>query len=557
VRLFVERVRSLLPKFSLDASVTPAVVDICRRLDGLPLAIELAAARVPALGVDGVRERLDERFRILTGGSRVAPRRHQTLRAALDWSHSLLSDEERAVYRRLGIFVGSFSLESAQQLAADDELDEWAALEALNSLVDKSLVMAEGAVRPRYRLLESTREHALEQLASARETDRWMALHARATLSALQAAIHERRTDQVLAEMGNVRIAYRWAHDAGEAELAVGLATLPAMALAVEGAVEESRERLLEVEPLVDDSVPKRIVALYWQWLGRIGLGGRLPASRCFQAFRRAEQMFVALGNDRHVHACRRQLAEALLDVGDLDGARACLAGAKAIEAPGWPVADTMRRLRVEGLCSAQAGRFDEALQTSERALEMAQGAAIDRYEVVLLEDIARMHLERGDPVEAARRYRALAERARPMQNGGFILAKALTGLVAALTAADDLDAAADLLHQSLPAIARSGNVLADVDVFASLIARRGDLALAACLLTASDRFRDRVETRRVPIVQRCRDEVATQIAEQATPELAAEWRRVGESMSEADVVRSIAASLAAARTAGRGGKKA
>jgi predicted ATPase len=198
VRLFVERVRSLLPAFALDDAVTPGVVDICRRLDGLPLAIELAAARVPTLGVDGVRERLDERFRILTGGSRVATRRHQTLRAALDWSHSLLSDEERPVYRRLGIFVGSFSLESAQQLAADEEIDEWAALEALNSLVDKSLVMAEGgSARPRYRLLESTREHALEQLASAGETDRWMALHARATLAALQAAIRERRTDQV------------------------------------------------------------------------------------------------------------------------------------------------------------------------------------------------------------------------------------------------------------------------------------------------------------------------------------------------------------------------
>jgi ATP/maltotriose-dependent transcriptional regulator MalT len=215
-----------------------------------------------------------------------------------------------------------------------------------------------------------------------------------------------------------------------------------------------------------------------------------------------------------------------------------------------------MRRLRVEGLCSAQAGRFDEALQTSERALEMAQGAVIDRYEVVLLEDIARMHLERGDPIEAARRYRALAERARPMQNGGFTLAKALTGLIAALTAAHELDAAADLLQQSLPAIARSGNVAAYVDVFASLVARRGDLALAACLLTASDRFRERVETQRVPIVQRCRDEVATQVAEQATPELAAEWRRVGEAMSEADVVRGIAASLAtAARNPGRNSK--
>jgi predicted ATPase/DNA-binding winged helix-turn-helix (wHTH) protein len=409
VRLFVERVRALLPRFELTEAESGPVVEICRRLDGLPLAIELAAARVPVLGVAGVRDRLGERFRILTGGSRVAPKRHQTLRAALDWSLGLLDDAERATYRRLGAFVGDFSLESAQELAADDGIAAWAVLEHLSSLVDKSLVIAEGDMRPRYRMLESTREHALEQLAAANETDRWIRRHAETTVHALERAIAQRRTDLVLAETANVRSAYEWACESGHNAAAVALATLPSMVIAVDGAVQEARQRLLDVEPRVDDSLPRELVAQYWQWVGRIGLDGRLPSARCVEAFRRAEALFIELKNQRHVHACRRQLAEALLDAGDLEGAAEALRRAREMETDQWPLADRMRRLRVEACCTP-VGQHEEALQTSTLALEMAQMASIDRYELVLLDDIARMHLESGTADEAAVRYRALAD---------------------------------------------------------------------------------------------------------------------------------------------------
>ena len=119
------------------------------RLDGIPLAIELAAARVPLLGIEGVRAKLDERFRMLTAGARVVLRRHQTLRAALEWSHALLTEEERIVFRRLGVFAGGFTLESAQRVADDENIDAWDVLEHLGALVDKSLVLAEGEPVPR------------------------------------------------------------------------------------------------------------------------------------------------------------------------------------------------------------------------------------------------------------------------------------------------------------------------------------------------------------------------------------------------------------------------
>ena len=163
----------------------PAVIEICQRLDGIPLAIELAAARLPLLGVEGLRARLDERFNVLTAGSRVVLRRHQTLRATLEWSHGLLTPDEQTVFRRLGVFAGSFTLEAAQHVASDDRIDAWAALDHLGTLVDKSLVLAEGDPVPRYRLLETTRAYALERLAEAGETERMLRRHAEALLALL------------------------------------------------------------------------------------------------------------------------------------------------------------------------------------------------------------------------------------------------------------------------------------------------------------------------------------------------------------------------------------
>lgn len=167
VELFVARAQGVDPSFALTPAHAPAVIEICRRLDGIPLAIELAAARLPLLGLEGLPARLDERFNILTAGARVVLRRHQTLRSTLEWSYGLLTPEEQTVFRRLGIFAGSFTLEAAQHVASDGRIDAWTALDHFGALVDKSPVLAVGDPVPRYRLLETTRAHALERLAEA------------------------------------------------------------------------------------------------------------------------------------------------------------------------------------------------------------------------------------------------------------------------------------------------------------------------------------------------------------------------------------------------------
>jgi len=173
VALFEARVQSADPRFALTEGNVAAATDICRHLDGIPLAIELAAARMPLLGLEGLRGRLNERLRVLAGGPRRALARHQTLRAALEWSYGLLTPEQQTVFRRLGVFAGSFPLEAAQQVAADENIDRWAVLEDLGALIDKSLVVVEpeDLGEPRYRLLETMRHYALDCLAAAGDAD--------------------------------------------------------------------------------------------------------------------------------------------------------------------------------------------------------------------------------------------------------------------------------------------------------------------------------------------------------------------------------------------------
>ena len=230
VALFVTRAQEADPRTIFDASNLEAAAAICRALDGLPLAIELAAARVSTLGLRAVRDRLDARFKLLTGGARATLRRHQTLRAALEWSHGLLNEAERLVFRRLGVCAGGFTMELAQAVAGDEHLDDWAVLESLSALVDKSLVVAESGEPPRYRLLETTRAFAIERLAVAGETASLLRRHAQALydyllpLAARHYSLSLAEMQRGHAELDNLRAALDWAVSSeGDRTLAYGL----------------------------------------------------------------------------------------------------------------------------------------------------------------------------------------------------------------------------------------------------------------------------------------------------------------------------------------------
>jgi predicted ATPase/DNA-binding winged helix-turn-helix (wHTH) protein len=179
VELFVERAAECLGGFELTDEDAPIVAEICRKLDGIPLAIELAAVRVESFGVRGLATHLDDRLRLLTSGRRTGPPRHRTLRAALDWSYDVLSDPERAVLRRLGVFTGGFTLDAACAVVSDPGRLKGDLIDAVAELAEKSLAAVETTeTEPRLRLLETTRAYALERLAESEERETIARRHA-------------------------------------------------------------------------------------------------------------------------------------------------------------------------------------------------------------------------------------------------------------------------------------------------------------------------------------------------------------------------------------------
>jgi predicted ATPase/DNA-binding SARP family transcriptional activator len=224
VRLLADRARAVRPDFTVDETTAPAVIHVCRALDGMPLAIELAAARLRTMSLDQVVTRLDDRFRLLTGGSRMALPRHQTLRAVVDWSWDLLDDDERVLLRRLAIFSGGATLEAVEQVCAGDDGTKDRVLDLLTSLVDKSLVLLVG---DRYRLLETIKAYGRERLVAAGEADRVRdAFVDWCTRLAATAEPHLRRAEQLYwldvleADHDNLHAAVRAAIAAGDAAAA-------------------------------------------------------------------------------------------------------------------------------------------------------------------------------------------------------------------------------------------------------------------------------------------------------------------------------------------------
>ncbi|MFG2247960.1 BTAD domain-containing putative transcriptional regulator [Spirillospora sp. NPDC048823] len=231
VRLLRDRASAVRKDLAADAPTLSTMVRVCRALDGMPLAIELAAARLRTMSLDQLANRLDDRFRLLTGGSRTALPRHRTLRAVVDWSWELLTDAERTVLRRLSVFAGGASLEAAERVCGGDTVEREEVLELLTALTEKSLLVAEGGGAPRYRMLGTVKEYAAHRLAEARESDLARRAHlAYFTELAETAEPRLRRAEQMTwlaaldADHDNIGSAMRGALAAGEAQAAMRLA---------------------------------------------------------------------------------------------------------------------------------------------------------------------------------------------------------------------------------------------------------------------------------------------------------------------------------------------
>jgi predicted ATPase/class 3 adenylate cyclase/DNA-binding CsgD family transcriptional regulator len=232
IELFIDRARHARPDFAVSDDNAAAVAEICGRLDGLPLAIELAAARVRALSLAEILDSLHDRFRLLTGGARTAVHRQQTLRASVDWSHALLTEPERVLFRRLAVFLGGFDLDAAQAVAGGGEVERFQVLDQLTLLVDKSLVVAdESGRRTRYRLLETVRQYAAEKLGESGGADAVRSRHRDyytamgAVLDAPGGRDYEELIEQAETEIDNLRAAFGWSRENADVELALALAS--------------------------------------------------------------------------------------------------------------------------------------------------------------------------------------------------------------------------------------------------------------------------------------------------------------------------------------------
>jgi predicted ATPase/class 3 adenylate cyclase len=231
VRLFSERAEQAGGAVELDDETAATVAQLCRRLDGIPLAIELAAARTRMMSPQEIAARLDERFRLLTGGSRTAVERHQTLRRAVEWSYDLLDERDRTVLDRLGVFAGGFTLEAAEVVVGDDNIAPYDVLDSVAQLVDKSLVVAEREHHDtRYRLLETIRTYALERLDEAGATDlmrrrhaTWCAGFIADVSQGVRGPDEAAWLGRVRVEVDNIRAALTWATGADDADLSLSL----------------------------------------------------------------------------------------------------------------------------------------------------------------------------------------------------------------------------------------------------------------------------------------------------------------------------------------------
>ncbi len=220
VSLFIDRARQVRPDFAITAANAPAVTQICHDLDGIPLGIELAAARVRMLAPEQISRALSDRFHLLTGGARTVLPRHQTLQASIEWSHELLPDGERTLLRRLSVFAGGWTLDAAEQVCPSGGIDRYDVLDLLTGLVDKSLVTTdEHGTQTRYHLLQTVREYATARLADAGEVDslrdRHLAYHLTLVETAEPHVLGAGRDDPILhslaTELPNLRVALEWA----------------------------------------------------------------------------------------------------------------------------------------------------------------------------------------------------------------------------------------------------------------------------------------------------------------------------------------------------------
>jgi len=458
IRLFADRAAAVRPGFVLDAGNAAAVVRLCRTLDGMPLAIELAAARVGALSVEQIAARLGDRFQLLASGIRTAPVRQQTLRAAVDWSYELLTEPEQVLLRRLAVFSG-WNLEMAEQVCGDEAIPADQVLDLLAALIDKSLVTLDAELEndARYRLLDTIREYATSRLNASgegpeirrRHRDYMLALTEGITAVAFvrgappwpaRVAMYRR----VLAERGNSRLALAACEESGDAEAGLRLCSALRSPWLAYGEVTEGItwfDRFL----LASEDVARPVMA-------------------------RALMLRSELAFDHQDYQDAAGFAQAALELGRTSGG------------PGGATA-----LRILAVVGMRAGRYQDAAADADRAIDAARSDGDPWEEGLGLAARATIMARMGRLDDAQQAYQEALDVLR--DNNGWGVAQTLYGSGALARARGDHEAALDhyraalALYREIDARPEIARCLAGV---ASVALAQGDLPLARTSLAES-----------------------------------------------------------------------
>jgi predicted ATPase/DNA-binding SARP family transcriptional activator len=462
MRLFTERAAAVRPGFVLDDATIEPVKEICRRLDGMPLALELAAARLRSMSAEQIAKRLDDRFRLLTSGSRVALPRQRTLRAVVEWSWDLLEKPERVLARRLSVFPGGATVSAIEEICADELLPAEDVLYVLGSLVEKSIVDAVEAAEPRYRMLETIRAYGEERLDEAAEREPVTRRFAEYFLRIAEESEPLLRTREQLgaiallqAEHDNMVTALRRAVKAEDAELATRFVAALAWYWVIRGFNDQPAEFLTDVikfqdrvpedayaafsvlnalmqntpmvrpmpelRELVDDCVRTDVLHRF----PAISLAVPLLTFMARQPDLAEREIQRALANpDPWSRACARWVQAFILDdAGDLDGSGLArdeaLAGFREV-GDRWGVAMT---LVMQANAQSLRGRHDEAIAGYQQGLAMAHELASDDDAVQQLSRLASERMRAGDSAGA---WRDMREAQRVADSGGQLEHQAL-----------------------------------------------------------------------------------------------------------------------------------
>ncbi len=434
IRLFGERARAASNTWVLTDTDAPAVAAICARLDGIPFALELAAARVRSLPVPAIAARLDDRFRLLTGGNRTALPRRQTLRALMDWSYEPLTESERAVLRRLSVFAGGWTLAAAEAVCADGAIvEDWDVLDLLTNLVDKSLVAYEGVDEShdsaeaeneaRYRLLETVREYARERLAEAgqEETDAALGRHLD-----WYAALAQRLSDSGASKLGalntvererpNFHAAFDWAIGHGNrARDGLQIARGVAIYWRVRGFYREGLARTTKAldATIGDGDTELRAFVLNSAALFSLYMGDYADARRSMEA---SLAMRRAIGDRAQIVDALFNMGAVLGESGDFGGGRAALEEGLNLSVPG--SREQMGLLNNLGATLVYQGDYHAAERTLQDALKLDRiFGARQEGEAVALHYLGRVALALEQLGEARERFRLCLEIYRELKH--------------------------------------------------------------------------------------------------------------------------------------------